>query len=102
MDKRRMRGLIGLNVVLLAVLAMVTFAPTAPGQPGAPAIAGRARGDYTMVSGRMQGSTTNAVWVLDATNQELIVLGWDRGRKQLYGIGYRSLVNDGKLQQGIR
>lgn len=96
-------GLIGLNVALLGVLAVVTL------QPGAQASAGatggqptRPRGQYVMVSGRIQGGNSNAVYVLDVTNQELIAVRWDASGQRLLGVGYRSVSTDLAGEGGAR
>ena len=86
---RRHPGLIALNAGLLLVLAGVTWAPEALAQKGQ-----RARGEYTMVSGRLTGGSNNAAYVIDSSNQEMIALVWNNGRKGLEGIGYRDLAAD--------
>lgn len=88
------RRLIMLNVGLLVALAALTLPNMARGwqQPDRP------RGDYTMVSGRVQGSTTHGVYIIDGTNQEVVALNWDRNTNRFTGIGYRNLVNDGRTQ----
>jgi hypothetical protein len=91
------RRLIALNLALLAVLLLVSFSPRVVAQPST-----RARGTYTMVSGRVQGFTTSGVYMLDSTNQEVLALGWDRTRDRLYVVGYRSLTADAKHQRGTR
>lgn len=83
------RGLILLNAVLLAVLAAVVCSPGAVARPPAPE---RARGSYTMVGGKVIGSPEDAVYVVDAANQELVALKWERSRKSLKAIGYQSLA----------
>lgn len=88
------RRLIALNVCLLIALGALTLASVAgAGQP-----LERPRGDYAFVSGRVQGATTHDVFVLDATNQELVALAWDRGNNRFTGVGYRSLAADGRAQ----
>jgi len=104
------RGLLRLNVALLLILGVATILTSvdAGGQPGsglpgtAPASVppARSRGEYTMVSGRYQGGTSNAVWVLDAANGELIALSWDRANNELEVIGYRRLADDAQIRQG--
>jgi hypothetical protein len=103
------RGLIILNMALLMVLAAVTLAPESGAQqrgggggigtnPGAGV--GRARGDYTMVSGRVTGGSSNAVYVVDANNQELLSLLWNQSGRGLDVIGYRDLHADATAQPG--
>lgn len=91
--------LVVLNAVLLVVLGLVTLSGRAVAQGGAQ---DRARGNYTMVSGRVQGGTTHSVYILDQANQELVALAWDRNRDRLVPIGYRSLTGDSKTQRGSR
>jgi hypothetical protein len=89
-DHRRgspVRGLVVLNASLLAVLAAVTFGPAADAQQ-------RSRGDYTMVAGGVNGAEAAAVYVVDTTNQEMMVVTYDHNTKQLDGIGFRSLAED--------
>jgi hypothetical protein len=90
------RRLIALNLVLLAALAVVTLAPLAGAQPAA----ARRPGRYTMVGGRIQGANTNAIYILDATNQELVAVRWDDSRKTLAPIGYRDLTADTQVRPG--
>jgi len=93
------RKLIGLNVALLATLAVVTLlgvvSARAGAQPGATTPA-RGRGEYTMVSGRIQGSTTSAIYIVDGANQEIVALTWDRTNNRVEPIGYRSLNDDAR------
>jgi len=91
--QRRSR-LIALNACLLIALGALTLASFA----GASQPPDRPRGDYTFVSGRVQGATTHGVFILDATNQELVALAWDRGANRFTGVGYRSLAADGRAQ----
>lgn len=85
----RTTGLIALNAVLLGALAVLTLAPGAHGQQGQ-----RARGDYTMIHGRIQGSVEDAIYIVDASNLELVGVRWDNSRRSLSPIGYRSLATD--------
>ena len=88
---REHKGLLALNAMLILVLLIVTFAPAARAQ--AP---NRKPGDYLMVAGRALGFTEAAIWVSDTTNQELMVLRYDRSTKQLRFLGYRNLANDAR------
>lgn len=99
MVSTRYRALIALNVAALALLAAVVLTPQASAQT---ARAKRALGQYAMVSGQIQGHTDAAVYVVDAANQELIALRWDRGRKVISGVGFRDLTADaqGGKKQG--
>jgi hypothetical protein len=92
---KRRAGLIALNAVLLAALGVVSFAPSAQAQRGA-----RARGEYTMVSGRVTGSSNHAIYVIDSANQEMIALTWNQTRKGLEGLGYRDLTADAGAAPG--
>lgn len=89
------RPLVVLNMVLALVLAAISLAPRAEAQRGG----GRGRGDYTMVSGRIQGGSSNAIYVVDAANQEMIALRWSDSTKGLEGIGYRDLRADSQSPQ---
>lgn len=89
-DKRRYTGLICLNAVLLAALAAVTLIPDASGQRNNR----RPRGEYTMVGGQVQGIPESALWLVDSTNQEMLVLRWNHSQKRLEPLGYRNLAAD--------
>jgi len=93
----RARRLLALNGVLLAVLALLVIVP--PGQPVQAALQpeandDRPRGRYTLVGGRLGAGNTDAVWVLDAVNQELVGVRWDASRGRIEGLGFRSLTDD--------
>lgn len=60
----------------------------------------RARGEYTLLSGRLTIDGPHAVYVLDSSNQELVALRWDQSRQMLMGIGYRNLSTDTSAQIG--
>lgn len=83
------RALILLNAALLGALAITTFAPRAGAQQGQ-----RVRGQYTMVSGQIQGLNPRGVYIVDAANMELIVSSWDISRRSLEFIGFRDLNAD--------
>jgi hypothetical protein len=93
----RTRRLLAMNAILLAGVAAVSFAPSlfssavAQSQP-----AMRARGEYTMISGK-SSSGGAAIYVLDASNHEMIALRWDLARRSLVGLGYRNLTADGQV-----
>lgn len=95
--------LIGLNVALLGVLGLVTFVSSGPAsaQPGDAAQAARQRGDYTAVSGRMQGGNT-VIYIIDAANQELVALNWNRNNNIFEPIGFRNLNDDKRFMQRPR
>ena len=92
-----------LNGVLLAILALLVIIP--PGQPVQAAFqpeAGdeRPRGRYTLVGGRLGAGNTDAVWILDAVNQELVGVRWDASRGRIEGLGFRSLTDDLVVREG--
>lgn len=89
----RVNPLIAVNAALLVVLGAVSIATAQPGN--------RARGDYAMVGGEiLGGGGGNAVYILDASNQELIAVKWDTSRKLLEGIGFRDLNKDSQERSG--
>lgn len=90
MSTKQFRALLTLNAALLAILAAIVLAPSADAQNRA----NRARGEYTMVSGRMLGAVEDAIWIIDAANEELLALRWNNSAKRLDGIGYRDLSQD--------
>ena len=85
------RGLVALNALLLGALAFVTFAPSVTGQPS-----GRQRGDYTMVSGGVNGIDSDAIYIVDSVNQEMIAITYDQTTRNIEGIGYVNLAADAK------
>jgi hypothetical protein len=96
MKIRSNRGLIALNAGLLLVLAVVTLAPSAAAQPRS----GRTPGTYTMVSGRITGGTSHALYIIDSTNQEMVALSWNQSTRGLEAIGYRSIAADTQATVG--
>ena len=96
MRDRRMRALMALNGALIIVLALITFGP---GSVSAQSRTPRAHGQYGIVGGVIQGQTTAAIYVLDASNEEMVALLWDWSRRQYKAVGYRDLRRD---QQGAR
>ena len=96
MQLRNHRGLIAVNLALLALLAAVTLAPHAVAQRAGT----RARGEYALVGGKIQGGNANAVYVIDGANQEMIALRWNETTKALEGVGYRDLLADGEAVPG--
>lgn len=95
MLNRRYRGLILLNALLLGVLAAVVFSPRADAQ----APRGRAKGQYAMTSGRVQGVTESVIYIVDAANEQLAAARYDRSRKSLNVIGVRDLAADAQMRQ---
>lgn len=96
MKRNRHTGLLALNGVLLGALALVSFAPGADAQREAR----RARGEYTMVAGKVQGLTAAAIYVVDSNNAELLAVRWDQSRKTLAPMGFRDLNVDAKGAPG--
>ena len=94
------RPLLALNVVLVAALVAVIWSPPADAQNAAPPREGRIRGDYTMVSGRVNAGGADVVYVLDAANREMIGLRWDSAKQSLVGVGYRDLDADARSSPG--
>lgn len=91
------RGLIALNIVLLLLLAALVLAPASVAQR---ATGGRARGEYSMLSGKITGSTAHAVYILDSSNQDLIAVRWNESTKSMDAIGYRDLKEDAQASPG--
>ncbi len=90
------RGLIALNAGLALTLLAVALAPAAGAQPRST----RARGEYTMVSSKIQGGNSHVVYLVDAANQELVGLRWNESTKGLEGVGYRDLILDAQANPG--
>lgn len=95
MAKPRTRNLLILNGTLVAVLGAIVLSPASLAQRGS-----RARGEYTMVSGRIIGGNANAVYIIDSSNQEMIAVRWNESSKSLDGLGYRDLSADAQTQPG--
>jgi hypothetical protein len=93
---RSLTPLLFLNAALILALGVVTLSPESYAQRGT----GRVRGEYTMVSGRIMGGNTNAVYIVDAANQEFVAVRWNNATKALDGIGYRSLEADTQAGPG--
>lgn len=103
----RDRRLVGLNIGLVVTLGVVTLVGVTrsgaqPSTGAGGAGAARPRGEYTLVSGKFQGSSASAVYILDVANQELVALDWDRNKLRFEPIGYRSLKDDANLFRGAR
>ncbi len=106
-------ALVGLNLALAGVLAGLmfgharadaTFVSAAAAQGPASGVGGggRSRGQYLMVSGRLNGQSVNAIYVLDSANQEMIALRWERSQNALISLGYRPLAEDIRAGGGGR
>ncbi|GAB4387077.1 MAG: hypothetical protein Kow0022_18140 [Phycisphaerales bacterium] len=93
MKHRPNRGLIVVNLLLLGVLCAVTLPPMATAQNERT----RGRGEYTMVGGELDVGNSDAIFILDSANAEMIVLRWEHSRGQLEGIGFRDLEADSQV-----
>ena len=80
--------LVGANLAALGLLAVVELSAPASAQVGRP------RGTFTAASGRIPGTETHVVYIVDEVTQEMIAVQWDPRSKQLQGLGYRSLSSD--------
>jgi hypothetical protein len=80
--------LIAANIVALGALAVVKLSPYASAQGF------RLRSTYSAASGRIPGTETHAVYIVDESTQELLSLQWDPRSKQLQMLGYRNLMGD--------
>ncbi|MBL8999894.1 MAG: hypothetical protein JNK25_02015 [Phycisphaerae bacterium] len=98
----RQRGLVILNLALLGAVVFVAFIRPAGAQNAAQPSggSGRARGEYTMVSGKTSSGGGGAIYIVDVTNQEMVALRWDPARQSLIGVGYRDLAADTKVVPG--
>jgi hypothetical protein len=92
-NARRPNALVVLNIALLSVLAMIMLASYAEAQPRDPS-SPRARGEYTLVGGETSSGNSNAMYILDTANRELVAVRWNESTKTLEGIGYRDLSAD--------
>jgi len=82
-----LRALLALNAILVALLAVVTLSPAVNAQA-------RSRGSYAMVAGGANNIQGSVVYVVDAVNQELMVITYDGTTRALTGINYRNLAAD--------
>ncbi len=113
----RRSTLVGLNLLLLGVAGGLSTWPCTVGSPAramdpfvsvalAQAAGGgagggvggftgvRPRGQYLMVSGQINGLSSNAIYLLDTVNQEVVAITWDRSQRGFKGLGYRSFADD--------
>lgn len=84
--------LVAINVGLALCVGVAAVVSPLEAQQGQPAK--RSRGDYSAVSAAMQGGNSDAIFVLDAANQEMVIVRWNDSKRTLEGIGYRSLADD--------
>lgn len=82
-----LRALLLLNAALLLVLAGIMFGPVADAQQ-------RARGDYTMIAGRSAGTQSSAVYIVDAVNQEMVIVTFNPSINEMEGVTYRNIGAD--------
>jgi hypothetical protein len=102
MPRRRLQNLIAVNLALAGGLAALWLGNPVKAQPNSnQAPVGRGRGEYLMIGSTVPGSNSNLIQVLDVSNQELITLKWDQGRRAYLVSGYRSLGGD-RNQKGER
>jgi hypothetical protein len=52
-----------------------------------------------MVDGKIQGAAEAAIYVYDASNQEMLVMRWDRSRETLITLGHRDAAADAEQAQ---
>ncbi|MBL8764242.1 MAG: hypothetical protein JNM07_08225 [Phycisphaerae bacterium] len=93
--RRPTGGLLALNGGLLAALLIAVAWPSGDAR-GQGVGTSRPRGQYTILSGRVQGGAGNAAYVLDSVNAELIAVRWNRTSGRLEGLGYRSILEDAR------
>ena len=91
MNRRVLKGLVALNLALVAALAWLSLS----GQPAEGQMAGGA-GNYVMVAGQRNGVTPDTVYVLDLSSGVLLgIEPQQRGRGgQLTPTGFRLVSND--------
>ncbi|MBY0113355.1 MAG: hypothetical protein K2Y21_11075 [Phycisphaerales bacterium] len=102
MPSRRLQNLVALNLALAGGLAALWLSSPVKAQPESNSPpTGRGRGEYLMIGSTVPGSNVSLIQVLDVSNQELITLKWDQGRRAYVVSGYRSLGGD-RNQKGER
>jgi hypothetical protein len=92
-------GWLALNGVLLLALVWAVSVPEVIAQNSGARVS-RARGDYTMVSGKMGTGSGEVIYVLDSSNQQVVALRWDSSRKRFNGVGHRDLTADTVMAPG--
>lgn len=88
MKQKKYGALIGLNAALVGVLLLVSLPAGAGAQQQQGASSTRGRGNYTMVAGQVQGSAEDAVWIVDAANEEIMAMRWDISRQDVQFMGF--------------
>ncbi|MCH2160342.1 MAG: hypothetical protein MK085_00565 [Phycisphaerales bacterium] len=96
MTRRSMKGLFLINGLLLLALAAVTFGPSAIAQQS------RFRGNYAMVSGRAQGSSSYILYIIDQNSRELVAIRYDTPKRVVEGMGYADLITDAGIVTKVR
>ncbi|MCA9294796.1 MAG: hypothetical protein KDA20_13390, partial [Phycisphaerales bacterium] len=86
MRHKKYGALIALNASLVGVLLLVSLPAGAEAQQGTAST--RGRGNYTMVAGQIQGSSEDAVWIVDAANEEIMAMRWDLSRQDVQFLGF--------------
>ena len=94
--RQRRRVLIGVNLALLASVLALHWASS----PGVAQDQPRGRGSYLMVGGEIQGGNSNAIYVLDTANEELVALRWNQSRSQLELLGFSDTRRDADQEAG--
>lgn len=92
--RRRTHAALAGAIVLNVVLGAVALAKFAPSRAEAQAAKPRARGEYTMTTGKSNVGGPDVICILDAANQEMLFLRWDQSRQKLVPQGYRNLAQD--------
>ena len=98
--RRTSRALLALNGALLALLGLVTLGPDARAQGGTPE---RVPGEYVLVGGDIPYGDSNAIYILDSANQEMVAIRWtpsSGASGRLDAIGYRNLSDDATARTG--
>lgn len=92
---RRHPALAALNGALLAA-CFLTWGSSGAGAQGRGNGVNRARGEYTMLSGKLNQGGPPGIFIVDSANQEIVALQWDISRSTFAGIGFRDLKLDAK------
>lgn len=95
---RRMLTLVAVQVI--AAIVLIMWPSGATGQSGLKPSDLRARGDYTMVTGKTNSGGPSVVYLVDSANQEMVALRWDQSKQAMAGVGYRNLGADSRSGKG--
>jgi hypothetical protein len=52
-----------------------------------------------MLAGRVSGSSTSGVYIIDSVNREIAAVRWDRSARRLVALGFRDIGVDSGLGQ---